>query len=140
MVVLFLYVGFTVFSVLVLYTTIWLVYVIHLALSFIFPLELAKFSKSGYSRMLYIAEVLIVYLYGTVPSIVSAAKSRYRMISFPPTFCDGYDDQTYLFYTITLPIVVAVCISLIVMILILYKVHTVSVMAYNWLLLYVAIA
>ena len=122
-------VGCVVFSGLVLYTTIWLVYAIHLAFSLIFPLKLTKFSKSGYSRVVYIAEVLIVYLYGTVPSIVSAAQSRNRMISFPPTFCDGYDDQAYLFYTITLPIIVAVCINLIVMILILYKVHMVSVMA-----------
>ena len=117
------------FSGLVLYSYIWLLYIFHLALKLLFLLKSAKLSNSGYSRTIYIAEFLIVILIGIIPSIVSAVHSRYRISRFPPIYCDGYDDRTYIFYSTTLPILVAVCVSIILMILILYKVHTVSLIA-----------
>ena len=119
-------VGFVTFSVLVLYSYIWLVYILHLALKLFFPLKSAKFFNSGYSRAIYITEFLIVILIGTVPSTISAVHSRYRISIFPPIHCGGHIDPTYIFYLITLPILAAVCVSLILMILILYKVHMVS--------------
>ena len=114
------------FSGLVLYSYIWLLYILHLALKLFFPLKSAKLSNSGYSRAIYITEFLIVILIGTVPSIISAVHSRYRIGMFPPIHCGGLIDRTYIFYTTTLPILVAVCVSLILMMLILYKVHMVS--------------
>ena len=117
------------FSGLVLYSYFWLLYIFHLALNLLFPLKSAKFFNSGYRRTIYIAEFLIVFLIGTVPSIVSAGLSRYRISRFPPIYCDGYDDRTYIFYSTTVPILTTVCVSLILMILILCKVHNVSLIA-----------
>ena len=114
------------YSGLVLYSYIWLLYIIHLALKLFFPLKSVKLSNSSYSRGIYIAEFLIVVLIGTVPSTISAVHSKYRISTFPPINCGGHDDRTYIFYSTTLPILTAVCVSLILMILALYKVHIVS--------------
>ena len=56
-------------------------------------------------------------LIGTVPSTISAVHSKYRINTFPPINCGGHDDRTYIFYSTTLPILAAVCVSLILMIL-----------------------
>ena len=119
-------VGFMFFSGLVLYSYIWLIYIFHLALKLFFPLKSAKLSVSGYRRTIYIAEFLIFFLIGVVPAIVSTVHSQYRVITFPPIYCGGHDDQNYIFYSATLPILAIVCVSLILMILILYKIHIVS--------------
>ena len=119
-------IGFVFFTGLVSYSYIWLLYVFHLALKLFFPLKSAKFLSSGYSKVIYFVEVLIVFLIGTVPSIVSAGLSKYRVVTFPPIHCGAYDDRTYIFYAIIVPILAAVCVSVILMLLILYKVHTVS--------------
>ena len=119
-------IGFVLFSGLVLYSYIWLLYVFHLALKLFFPLKSAKLSTSGYSKTIYFVEVLIVFLIGTVPSTVSAGLSKYRVVTFPPIHCGAYDDRTYIFYAIIVPILAAVCVSVILMLLILYKIHTVS--------------
>ena len=122
-------VGFVISSGFVLHSYIWLLYIFHLALKLFFPQKSAKLSNSGYNRAIYIAEFLIVILIGTVPSIISAVHSRYRVGSFPPVNCGGHGDRTYIFYAITLPSLAAVCVALILMILILYKVHIVSLIA-----------
>ena len=119
-------IGFVVHSGLVLFSYIWLLYIIHLALKLFFPLKSIKLLNSGYRRAIYVAEFLIVVLIGTAPSIYSAVHSKYRISTFPPINCGGYDDRTHIFYTAALPILTAVCVSLILMILILYKVHIVS--------------
>ena len=120
------FLGVVFFSGLVLYSLFWLLYIFHLALKLFFPLKSAKLSNSGYARIVYIAEFMIAFLIGTCPSIIGGAISGYNIKRFPPIYCDGFDDHAYIFYSVTIPILTAVCISLILMILILYKVHVVS--------------
>ena len=127
------FLGVVLFSGLVLYSYFWLLYIFHLTLKLFFPLKSARLSNSSHARTIYIAEFLIVFLIGTCPSIIGGAISGYSISRFPPIYCDGFENQAYIFYSVTIPILTAVCISIILMILILYKVHVVSLFSYTYI-------
>ena len=117
-------VGCLFFCGLVLYSYIWLIYIIHLALRLFYPLKSAKLSKSEYSRAIYIGEVLIALFIASIPPIVNAGLSKYKIATYPPLYCANTDTNN--FYLTTLPILISVFISLILMLMVLYKVHVVS--------------
>ena len=61
----------------------------------------------------------------TTPNIYFLATSQYQIINFPPLFCGAGVDVN--FYGIILPTVVINCASLIMMLLVLQKIHGVSI-------------
>ena len=83
----------------------------------------AKLFDSEYSRTIFIAEIFIVFLIGVVPTIIVGVIYSYSINTFPPLICGTF--HSFLFYTTAFPVLVTVCISLIVMLLILYRIHTV---------------
>ena len=111
-------------SALVLYTYYGLLFILHLGLKLFFPLKAAKLSDSEYSRTISIAEILIVFLIGVIPSVVVGVIFSYSINDFPPLFCGTFD--SFLFYPTVFPFLITSCIILIVMLLILYRIHTVS--------------
>ena len=71
-------------------------------------------------------ELLLIFIIGATPSIVDAAPSNYEILYFPPTRC-GHNDGVR-FYRVILPIMICVTIGGILMLLILYKIHVVSLL------------
>ena len=118
------FLGAVVSSGIVLYSYFWFVYVCHLALRILFPMKSTKLYNSDYSRTIYIAEVLCVVSIATVPSIIGAVLSKYRISTFPPTQCEN--DGALYFYVTIVPVMIVVCFGVIMMLLTLYKIHTVS--------------
>ena len=117
-------IGFLISSGITLCSCFWFLYVCHLALRMLFPLKSAKLFNSDYSRAIYIAEILLVLLIATIPSIVSAGLSNYKINTFPPTMCRSYG-ELHLYDTV-IPVMSTSCFSMILMILALYKIHLVS--------------
>ena len=117
-------IGFLISSGLTLCSCFWSLYVCHLALRMLFPLKSAKLFNSDYSRAIYIAEILFVLLIATIPSIVSAGLSKYKISSFPPTMCRS-SGELHLYDTV-IPIMSTLCFTIILMLLVLYKIHLVS--------------
>ena len=94
-----------------------------------YPLKSAKLFNSDHSRIIFIAEVLIIFLIGTVPSIILATVgSNYRVIGFPPIYCGI--GLTYRIYVLVIPSMVTNSAIVILMLLIVYNLHTVSFMVF----------
>ena len=118
-----------------LYSYFWNLYVIHLALKLFYPIKSDKLFKSDHSRKIFIAEVLIVFLIGTIPSILIATVGpNYKIATFPPIFCGN--DGIYLLVLSVIPNLIAAFISHILILLILYKLHTVSLITIDYLMNY----
>ena len=83
-----------------------------------------KSAKLCNYRTIYIAEILCAVSIATVPSIISAVLSNYRISPFPPTKCEN--DGTLQFFVTIAPAMIVICFGVIMMSLILYKIHTVS--------------
>ena len=94
-----------------------------------YPLKSAKLFNSDYSRIIYITEVLIVFLIGIIPSVILAAVgSSYTVIGFPPLYCAI--NSTFRFYVTVIPILTTNSSGLILMLLVIYRLHMVSLMVY----------
>ena len=122
-------VGILITSGIVLFTYFWLLYVCHLALKVFYPLRSANpiNSRPNYnSRIIRTVEVLIIFLIGIVPSIIfaSVGSNNYAVIGFPPIFCAI--DSTYRIYVLVIPVLIANGASVLLMLLVIYKLHTVS--------------
>ena len=123
----------------VLFNLFWVLYTSHLVLKLSHPLKSIKIFNSDYSRAIYIVEVLIALFIATAPSVVGAGLSKYRIVSFPPTHCENYG--VYCFYSFIFLVISAVCVSVILMLLALYKIHLVSLTLHsNELLIIVGVA
>ena len=117
-------IGFLISSGVTLCSCFWFLYACHLALRMLFPFKSAKLFNSDYSRAIYIAEILIVLIIATIPSIVSAGLSKYKISTFPPTMCRSHGE--FHLYDTIIPVMSTSCFTMILMILALYKIHLVS--------------
>ena len=118
--------GCVISSALVLYTYYWLLFILHLGLKLFYPLKSAKLTDSEYSRTIYITEILIVFLIGVIPSVIVGVIFSYSINTFPPLICGTF--HSFFVYSTAFPFLVTTCINHIVMLLIIYRIHTVSKM------------
>ena len=133
--IIIIFVGILTTSAIVIYTYFWLLYVCHLALKVFYPMKSVRFFNSDHSRIIYIAEILIILLIGTVPSIIVATVgSNYGTIGFPVIYCAI--NSTYRIYVIVLPVLVTNGASVILMLLVIYRLHLVSLMVYVYTYVY----
>lgn len=116
-------VGSLVSSGITLYSYLWFLFICHLALRLLFPLKSTKLFNSDYSRAMFITEIVFVFFIATVPSLVSAGLSKYKIT---PTQCEN--DGIYYFYETIVPIMFVLCVGVILMLLTPYKIHLVSLM------------
>ena len=121
-------VGFLFSSGIVLYGYFWFLYVCHLAIRMMLPIKSVKHFNSDYSRKIYIAEILGAFFIATIPSFVNAGLSNYKISTFPPTLCRSYGNLH--FYGTIIPNMGILCVTMILMLLVLYKIHLVSSMIY----------
>ena len=116
-------VGCLITSIFAMCTYSLLLYIYYLAVKIFYPLKSAKVFNS---RTIYIVKLLLIFIIGTTPSIVSAALSHIKILFFPPTQCLSND--AIQFYAVILPVMICTSISGILILLILYKIHVVSLM------------
>ena len=108
-----------------LYCCFWLLYVSHLSLKVFYPLKSVKIFNSEYKKPIYISVILFVLLIGIVPSVALATTGpNYRVNEFPPTHC--VIGSTYRIYALGLPVFLSTTTMMILMSLIMYRLHTVS--------------
>ena len=117
-------VGCLVTAGLVILSYFWLLYICHLALKIFYPMKSSKLINSDYSRTIYIAGFLLIIFIGVAPSVITAAYSNYKIVRFPPTQCGT--TGAYRFYEIIVPVMISVALSQILLLLIIYKIHMVS--------------
>ena len=121
------FVGSLELSGILLYSYFWLLYVFHLSLKVFYPLKSAKLFDSNYMKLIYISALLIAFLIGIVPSVALATTGpNYRVTGFPPTHC--VIDSSYRIYALGLPVLLTTSTMMILMIFIVYILHTVSLM------------
>ena len=114
----------------VVYSYLWTVYVVHLAIKLLYPIKSNMLFKSEHRKKIFFAEVVIVFLIGTIPSILLAAVgSHYHIVTFPPIYCSS--DGIPLLVVSVFPNLVAGFISHTLVLLILHKLHIVSLMVYG---------
>ena len=124
-----IYTGTLILSGIVLYSYYWCLYVIHLTIKLFYPMKSDILFKSDHRRKIFIAEVLIAFLVGISPAILIAiAGPNYRSTTYPPIFCGIYG--IYLFYASMIPNLITGFISHGLVILIVHKLHIVSMMIY----------
>ena len=115
-------VGTMISSGIVVYLYLWSLYVIHLAIKLFFPIKSSKLFKSDHSTKMFIIEVVIVFIVGSVPPILIATVGpNYRITTHPPAVC-GNSREPFLI----IPGLIAGFISYTLILLILYKLHIVS--------------
>jgi len=103
----------------------WFVYILHLYLTMIYPLKTSRINKLLTSRVTHVTEVIAVITIVTTPNIYFLATSQYQIANFPPLFCAS--DVNVNFYGLIFPTVVINCASLIMMLFVLHKIHSVSI-------------
>jgi len=102
----------------------WLVYILHLYLTLIYPLKTSRINKLLTSKVTHVTEVIAVITIVTLPNIYFLVTSQYQIVNFPPLFCAPGVNVN--FYGFIFPTVVINCTSLILMLLVLHKIHSVS--------------
>lgn len=119
-------IGFVWTSGITLYGFFWCLFVFHLALKLLYPLKSSKLDNSDFSKKVHVIEILTVFVSGTTPYIVFASTSKYQYARFPPFYC--VYNTTYYFYATVLPALAIGCVGLTLTLLVLYKLHIVSMM------------
>ena len=120
-------VGTIITSGVIFYGYFWTLFIVHLALKLFYPLKSDKLFKSDYSRIIFIAEILIVFLIGTLPSVLTASIGQnYRIDTHPPIYCGNYGAT--ILYVLVLPGVILGLFSNMLILMIIYKLHIVSLM------------
>ena len=107
------------------YSYLWTVYVVHLAIKLFYPIKSSKLFNSDHSRKIFITEVVIVFIIGSIPSIlVATVGPNYEVVTYPPIYC-GSGGISLLLVSV-FPNLVTSFVSHILILLILYKLHIVS--------------
>jgi len=119
-----LYAGFIVFSVLIMYSLFWLIYIVNLLLVLIYPLPSSQVYKLIRNRKIQIMEVACVFIVSVIPNIVLVATSKFHITSYPPVSCGASIEIT--FYGCVIPTMSINFAALIVMLFALHKIHEVS--------------
>ena len=113
-----------VFAGFVMNSVYWLLYAFHLYMKVAHPYYSILFDSWHRTKNFYYFEIGFFTLIGTLPYIVLASLSEFRIVNFPPLFCALSAEGN--FYGIVLPTVVVNCTTLIILLLVLYHVHMVS--------------
>ena len=85
---------------------------------------MVQLEQSKHAIKFHIIEVMCAVLLGTIPYIAFALRQEFHIVTFPPFYCGAGPTQN--FYGSILPTVVVACASLIMMVIVLYKIHIVS--------------
>ena len=96
-----LFAGFTYQAGTLIFSGFWLLFVAHLFLKLVFPLQFRKFDSSKYRTKVHILEIVIVLLLGILIPAIVVGTVEYNIVNFPPTQCSANVEVT--FYTLILP-------------------------------------
>ena len=114
-------IGFIVYAGFVMYSVYWLLYAFHLYMKIAQPQYSKLFDSWHRTKKFYYFEIGCFTIIGTVPYIILAGLSKFRINQFPPQFCTLSAADN--FYGLIFPTVVVNCITVIMLLLVLYHVH-----------------
>ena len=117
-------IGFVGFAGFVLYSVYWLLYAFHLYMKVAQPEYSILLDSWNRTKKFYCFEVAIFTIIVTVPYMVLAGLSEFRMNEFAPPACSLGVAGT--FYGLVLPTIVVNCTTVIILLLVLYHVNSVS--------------
>ena len=112
--------GFLIFS------GFWLLFLAHLFLKLVFPIQFHNFDNYKHRTKVHIAEIVIVFLIGLLFASIVAGTSEYRIINFPPTQCAT--DVEVSFYTVIFPTVLIQGAGMMFILFSFVSIHRVSCM------------
>ena len=119
-----LFVGFAYLTIINLYCYFWFLFTLNLFLRVTSPLKMNQFEQSSRAKKIHITEVIAVVVLATIPYIVLAVNSDIHFAVYPPFFCTAEPEHN--FYGYIIPTVLVICVTLILMLFVLYKIHLVS--------------
>ena len=121
----FHFTGMIVFAGFVMYSVYWLLYAFHLYMKVAHPDYSILFDSWHRTKRFYYFEIGFFTLIGTLPYLILASLSEFQIAQSPPVFCALSAEGN--FYGIVFPTIVINCTTLIILLLVLYHVHMVSV-------------
>ena len=113
-----------IFAGLVMYSVYWLLYAFHLYMKVAHPDYSILFDSWHHTKKFYYFEIVFFTLIGTLPYLILASLSEFRIGTLPPQFCGLSTEGT--FYGLVFPTIVVNCTTLIILFLVLYHIHMVS--------------
>ena len=117
----FNFIGLIIFAGFVMYSIYWLLYAFHLYMKVAHPDYSMLFDSWHRTKKLYYFEIGFFTLIRTLPYLILASLSEFQIGTLPPHFSAEGN-----FYGLVFPTVVVNCITLIILLLVLYHVHMVS--------------
>ena len=108
----------------VMYSLFWLMYAFHLYMKIAQPQYSILLDSWNSTKKFYYFEVGFFTIIGTLPYIILAGLSEYKISQFPPLGCGCSAAGN--FYGIVLPTLMVNCSTMIILLLVLYHVHIVS--------------
>ena len=117
------FIGMIVFAGFVMYSVYWLLYAFHLYMKVAHPYYSILFDGWHRTKKFYYFEIVFFTLIGTLPYLILASLSEFRIVYFPPVFCALSAEGN--FYGAIFPTIVVNCTTLIILLLVLYHVHMV---------------
>ena len=117
--------GFYFDAGILMYSQFWLLFVFHLFMKVVDPLNTWIINKQEYVRKIHIIEVVIVFIFAlTTPIITVAATDGYHIGIFPPRAC--HSDPEVLFHGILLPSIILCIIGICLILVTFFHIHRVS--------------
>ena len=117
--------GMAVYAGFVIYSVYWLLYAFHLYVKVAQPEYSMLLDNWHRTKKFYYLEIGFVATIGIIPYIVVAGLSEFEITQFPPQFCTISVKGSL--YGMVLPTIVVNCAAVIILLLVLYHVHTVSI-------------
>ena len=113
-----------IFAGFVMYSVYWLLYAFHLYMKVAHPDYSMLFDNWHHTKKFYYFEIGFFTLIGTLPYLILASLSEFKISSFPPQHCTLSAEGN--FYGFIFPTIAVNCTTLILLLLVLYHVHMVS--------------
>ena len=119
-----LFAGFTFQAGILIFSGFWLLFIAHLFLKLVFPLQFRKFETSKYRTKVHILEIVIVVLVGILIPAIVVGTVEYNVVNFPPTQCAANVEVT--FYTLILPTILIQGTGIMLILFSFVSIHRVS--------------
>ena len=118
-------VGFVLQSGALMFFGFWIFHLAHLLYSLISPMRSQHLMNSKrFRRIAHLIEVVIISVYGLLPSIVIVSTSGYQFIGFPPV-CNNEIPDVF-FYTLIFPMSIEATVGLCMLLVSLWLLHKVN--------------
>ena len=96
-----MFTGFAYHAGFLIFSGFWLLFIAHLFLKLVFPIQFRNFDTYKHRTKVHALEICIVLVVGTLIPAIVVGTSEHSIVNFPPTQCSA--DVEVTFYTLILP-------------------------------------